>query len=76
MYEITGNGDVLDPEGDVCAIGSGGDFARSAATAYLDAKVDWSAEEIARRSIKIAGDICIYTNQNIRCEVIDGTNRG
>lgn len=76
MYEITGNGDVLDPEGDVCAIGSGGDFARSAATAYLDAGVDWSAEEVARRSVKIAGEICIYTNLNIRCEVINGTDRG
>ena len=48
MFMISGVGDVLEPEGDVLAIGSGGNFARAAATAYLDADVSWDAEEIAR----------------------------
>ncbi len=69
---INGVGDVLEPEDDVLAIGSGGNFARSAARAYLDSKADMSAEEIARRSLKIAGDICIYTNHNVICEVLNG----
>ncbi len=67
---ISGVGDVLEPEGDTLAIGSGGDFARSAAIAYLDSGVDWSAEEIARRAVNIAGDICIYTNHSIITEVL------
>ncbi len=70
LFLISGSGDVLEPEGDTLAIGSGGDYARSAATAYLDSGVDWSAEEIARRSVNIAGDICIYTNHSIITEVI------
>lgn len=75
MYMITGNGDVLDPEGDVCAIGSGGNFARSAALAYLDSKIDLTAAEIAKRSVSIAADICIYTDHNIIVEEIDGKDR-
>ena len=70
MFLISGVGDVLEPEGDTLAIGSGGDFARSAAEAYLDSKAGLSAEEIARRSVKIASNICIYTNSNIITEVI------
>ena len=54
------------------AIGSGGDFARSAATAYLDSGVDWDAETIARKSVSIAADICIYTNHSIISEVKEG----
>ena len=65
MFMISGVGDVLEPEGDVLAIGSGGNFARAAATAYLDANVDWDAETIAKKSISIAADICIYTNHSI-----------
>ena len=57
MFMISGVGDVLEPEGDVLAIGSGGNFARAAATAYLDANVDWDAETIAKKSITIAADI-------------------
>ncbi|MGN1164473.1 MAG: ATP-dependent protease subunit HslV [Candidatus Ornithospirochaeta sp.] len=72
MFLISGVGDVLEPEGDVLAIGSGGDFARSAATAYLDAGVDWDAETIARKSINIAADICIYTNHSIIVETKEG----
>ena len=69
LFMITGNGDVLDPEGDVMGIGSGGSYALAAAKAFLEAGVDWSAEEIARRSVSIAADICIYTNHNIITEV-------
>ena len=69
LFMITGTGDVLDPEGDVMGIGSGGNYALAAARAYLDAGVDWSAEEIARKSVGIAADICIYTNHNIIAEV-------
>lgn len=70
MFYISGSGDVIEPEDDVMAIGSGGYYALSAARAYLDSKVDYSAEEIARRSIKIASQICVYTNDNIICEVL------
>ena len=61
---ISGDGNVIEPENDVIAIGSGGNYAYSAALAYIDSS-DLSAREIAERSLKIAGDICIYTNNNI-----------
>lgn len=70
LLMINGVGDVLEPERDAIAIGSGGNFALSAALAYLDEPNDLSAEEIARRSVKIASEICIYTNSNIICEVM------
>lgn len=66
---ISGDGNVIEPESDVLAIGSGGNYAYSAALAYLDSS-DLSAKEIAERSLKIAGNICIYTNQNITVEEI------
>ena len=71
MFLISGVGDVLEPEGDAIAIGSGGNYALSAARAYLDSKADLNAEEIAKKSVQIAADICIYTNQNIITEVIN-----
>lgn len=64
---ISGDGNVIEPENDVMAIGSGGNYAYSAALAYLDAS-DLSAREIAEKSLKIAGSICIYTNGNITVE--------
>ncbi len=64
---ISGDGNVIEPENDVMAIGSGGNYAYSAALAYLDTS-DLSAKEIAERSLKIAGNICIYTNENITSE--------
>ena len=64
---ISGDGNVIEPENDVLAIGSGGNYAYSAALAYLDSS-DLSAREIAERSLKIAGNICIYTNNNITVE--------
>ena len=71
MFYISGNGDVLEPEDDCMAIGSGGNYALAAARAYLDSKADLSAEEIAQRSIRIASGICVYTNSNVICEVAD-----
>ncbi|UUM30769.1 ATP-dependent protease subunit HslV [Vibrio japonicus] len=59
---ITGNGDVVQPENDLIAIGSGGNFAQAAATALLE-NTDLDAREIAEKSLKIAGDICVFTNQ-------------
>ena len=66
---LTGNGDVLEPEGGIMAIGSGGNYALAAARALAD--TDYDAEEIARRAMKIAGEICIYTNANIVLESIE-----
>ncbi|MCE1741589.1 HslU--HslV peptidase proteolytic subunit, partial [Enterobacter hormaechei] len=60
---ITGNGDVIQPENDLIAIGSGGPFAQSAARAMLE-NTDLGARQIAEKALTIAGDICIYTNHN------------
>ncbi|UWI83398.1 ATP-dependent protease subunit HslV [Wolbachia endosymbiont of Howardula sp.] len=67
---ITGTGDVLEPEDGVLAIGSGGNFALSAARALIDIQ-DISIEEIAKKAMRIAADICIYTNNNIVIEKIE-----
>ncbi|WP_029165868.1 ATP-dependent protease subunit HslV [Aminiphilus circumscriptus] len=67
---LSGAGDVLEPEGYAASIGSGSGFALAAARALCEA-AEWPAEEIARRSLEIAGDLCIYTNKNITVEVID-----
>ncbi|MFT5898027.1 MAG: ATP-dependent HslUV protease subunit HslV [Glaciecola sp.] len=67
---ITGNGDVIQPEQDLIAIGSGGPFAQAAATA-LYANTELSAQEIAEKSLTIAGDICVFTNQNKTIETLD-----
>ena len=66
---ISGDGNVIEPENDVCAIGSGGNYAYAAALAYLEAS-DLSARDIAEKSLKIAGDICIYTNHTLTIEEI------
>lgn len=68
-FTLTGNGDVLEPEDGIIAIGSGGNFALSAARALLTVE-DLDAEEIVRRSMKIAGDICVYTNYSVRVETL------
>ena len=60
---LSGNGDVLEPEHGIAAIGSGGAYAQSAALALLH-NTDLSASEIVKKSLEIAGDLCIYTNQN------------
>ncbi len=65
---ITGAGDVLEPEHGIAAIGSGGNFALAAARGVQE--TDLSAEEIARKAMAIASDICVYTNGNLTVEVI------
>lgn len=67
---LTGNGDVLEPEHGLIAIGSGGAYAQAAARALLD-ETQLSPENIVRKSLAIAGDICIYTNQNVTVEAIE-----
>ncbi len=66
---ITGMGDVLEPEGNIIGIGSGGNYALAAARALSDTEL--TAEEIARKSIKIASDICVFTNNNLTVEKIE-----
>jgi ATP-dependent HslUV protease, peptidase subunit HslV len=67
---ISGNGDVLEPEGGVLAIGSGGAYAQAAARALVD-HTAMSPSEVVKRSLEIAGDICIYTNQHHTIETLD-----
>ena len=67
---ITGNGDVLEPEQGILAIGSGGAYAQAAARALLD-NSELPAHDIVERSLHIAADICIYTNHEIRIETLD-----
>ena len=66
---LTGTGDVLEPEHGVMAIGSGGNYALAAARALMD--TDKDAEEIARKAMQIASDICVYTNNNFVVETLD-----
>ncbi len=66
---LTGNGDVLEPEQGIMAIGSGGNYALAAARALSD--TDKDAEEIARKAMEIAASICIYTNDNVVVETLD-----
>jgi len=68
MFTVTGVGDVLEPDRGVAAIGSGGNYALAAARALMDSEL--SAEEIARRSMAIAAEICVYTNGNLTVEVL------
>ena len=66
---VSGTGEVIEPDGGVIAIGSGGNFALSAARALYE-NTDLSAQEIARKALKIASDICVYTNSNIIVETV------
>jgi len=65
---ITGTGDVLEPEDGIIGIGSGGNYALCAARALIDSKLD--AESIAKKAMKIAADICVYTNENVTIETL------
>ncbi|CAG9175893.1 ATP-dependent protease subunit HslV [Cupriavidus pampae] len=67
---ITGNGDVLDPEGGIAAIGSGGVYAQSAAKALME-NTDLSAKDVVEKSLTIAGELCIYTNLNFVIETLE-----
>lgn len=68
IFVITGAGDVLEPEHDVAAIGSGGNYALAAARGMMDS--EHSAEDVARRAMAIAADICVFTNGNLTVEKI------
>jgi ATP-dependent HslUV protease subunit HslV len=70
LFVITGAGDVLEPEHDVAAIGSGGNYALAAARGLMGSKKD--AETVAREAMAIAAEICVYTNGNLTVEAIDG----
>ena len=67
-FIISGTGDVLEPEGDVIGIGSGGNYALAAAKVLMDS--DKSAEDIAKKAIKVASEICVFTNDNLSMEKI------
>ena len=67
-FIISGTGDVLEPEGDVIGIGSGGNYALAAAKVLMD--TDLSAEEVAKKAIKVASDICVFTNNNLNIEKV------
>ena len=67
IYELTGNGDVLEPERGVMGVGSGGQYALAAALALVD-QPGVDAETVVRKAMKIAGDICVYTNHNLLLE--------
>ena len=66
---VSGSGEVIEPDEGICAIGSGGNYALAAARALAE-ETDYSAEEIATKALKIASKICIFTNDNIKCETI------
>ena len=66
-FIISGNGDVIEPESDLMAIGSGGPFAQAAALALLN-NTDLEARDIVEKALNIAGDICVYTNHNVIIE--------
>ena len=67
-FITSGTGDVLSPEGDVIGIGSGGNYALAAAKVLMD--TDMSAEDVAKKSIKVASEICVFTNDNLSMEKI------
>lgn len=69
LLVVSGSGEVMTADDGVCAIGSGGNYALAAAKALND-ETDFSAEEIAKKALKIASEICVFTNDNIICEVI------
>ena len=68
LLVLTGNGDVLEPEGGIAAIGSGGNYALAAARALADYEED--AEQIARKAMAVAADICVFTNGNVTLETV------
>ncbi len=73
LLVLSGGGEVIEPDDGICAIGSGGNYALAAARA-LKGNSDLSAEQIARASIEIAADICVFTNKNIVLETVGGSD--
>ena len=74
LLVLSGTGEVIEPDGGVCAIGSGGNYALSAARA-LYTETDYDAESIAKKALKIASEICVFTNDNIRVETVGTANK-
>lgn len=70
IFLISGNGDVVEPDDKIVAIGSGGTYALAAARALLFANPKLSAEKVAHKALEIAADICVFTNKNIKVETI------
>ncbi len=66
---VSGSGEVIEPDGDICAIGSGGNYALAAARALFE-ETDYTADVIAKKALTIASKICIFTNDNIRVETV------
>ena len=73
-FIVTGNGDVIEPEDDLMAIGSGGPFAQAAALALLQ-NTDLDARSVAEKALSIAGDICVYTNKNVVVEELPSSKK-
>jgi len=73
LFIISGSGDVLEPEGNIAAVGSGGNYALAAAKAIYEN--DISSEEICKKALEIAADICVYTNHNIVIETINNNKK-
>ena len=69
-FLISGTGDVIEPDDGIVAIGSGGTYALAAARALMWGNPKLTAEKVARRSLEIAADICVYTNDNINVEIL------
>ena len=69
LLVVSGTGEVIEPEDGICAIGSGGNYALASARALFQ-ETDYSAEEIVKKSLKIASEICVFTNSNITCETL------
>ncbi len=69
LYVVSGGGEIIEPDGGVCAIGSGGNYALAAGKALIE-ETDYSAEVIAEKALKIASQICVFTNDNIIVEKI------
>ena len=67
-YIISGTGDVLEPEGDIIGIGSGGNYALAAGKVLMDTEMN--AEQVAKKAIEVASQICVFTNNNIKIEKI------
>ena len=70
MLIVSGSGEVIEPDDGIAAIGSGGNYALAAARALMQ-NTDFSAKEIATKALKIASEICVFTNDNIRCETVE-----
>lgn len=71
MLLVSGTGEVIEPDDGILAIGSGGNFALSAGRALKEYTTDLTAEEISKAALKVAGDICVFTNDQVNTEVID-----